>query len=177
MPAEPKQMDATASQDALQSLGDLLRQRAAQAPDKHFLFSETDGRKFSYTEFESAVDRVSCMLAARGVRKGDVVSLLMPNSAEYIIAYFACWKLGAIAGPINSLLKAQEISYVISDSETRTLLVHPDSLPTIETIKSGLPGLREIITFDDEAAATRDFNGDASAASSTDPGLSEMNSS
>ena len=177
MPAEPKQMDATASPEALQNLGQLLRQRASQAPDKHFLFSEIDGRKFSYTEFESAVDRVSFMLAARGVDKGDVVSLLMPNSAEYIIAYFACWKLGAIAGPINSLLKAQEMSYVISDSETRTLLVHPDFLPTIETIKSGLPGLREIITFDDEEEATKDFNGEPSAAGSTNPNLSAVTSS
>src|SRR5882724_5082105 len=174
MPAEPKQMDATASQDALQSLGDLLRQRAAQAPDKHFLFSETDGRKFSYTEFESAVDRVSCMLAARGVRKGDVVSLLMPNSAEYIIAYFACWKLGAIAGPINSLLKAQEIWFVISDSETKTLLVHSDFLSTIDGIRSQLPGLQEVIAFDDEAAATGEFKDESSAASSTDFSVSDM---
>jgi len=158
MPAEPKQMDATASQDALQSLGDLLRQRAAQAPDKHFLFSETDGRKFSYTEFEAAVDRVSCMLAARGVRKGDVVSLLMPNSAEYIIAYFACWKLGAIAGPINSLLKAQEIAFVISDSEAKVLLVHSDFLSTINSVRSELTSLKTVIQFDDEEKALKEFH-------------------
>jgi len=176
MTAEPREMDATASPDALQNLGQLLRQRTAQTPDKHFLFSETDGRKFSYTEFESAVDRVSRRLASSGVAKGDVVSLLMPNSAEYIIAYFACWKLGAIAGPINSLLKAREISYVISDSETRTLLVHPDFLPVIETIKSGLPGLREIITFADEAEDTKDFDGGPGAASSTSRNLSAVTS-
>jgi len=158
MPAEPKQMDATASQDALQSLGELLRQRAAQAPDKHFLFSETDGRKFSYTEFEAAVDRVSCMLAARGVRKGDVVSLLMPNSAEYIIAYFACWKLGAIAGPINSLLKAQEIAFVISDSEAKVLLVHSDFLSTINSVRSELTSLKTVIQFDDEEKALKEFH-------------------
>ena len=75
------------------------------------------------------------MLAASGIGKGDAVGLLMPNSAEYIIAYFACWKLGAVAGPINSLLKAHEISYVISDSEAKALLVHSDFLPTIESIR------------------------------------------
>jgi long-chain acyl-CoA synthetase len=161
MPAEPKQMDATASQDALQSLGQLLRQRAAQVPNKHFLFSETDGRKFSYAEFESAVDRVSCMLAVRGVRKGDVVSLLMPNSAEYIIAYFACWKLGAIAGPINSLLKAQEIAFVISDSEAKVLLVHSDFLSTINSVRSELTSLKTVIQFDDfddEEKASKEFH-------------------
>ena len=48
-----------------------------------------------------------------------MVSLLMPNSVEYIIAYFACWKIGALAGPVNSLLKAHEIAYVISNSEAK----------------------------------------------------------
>lgn len=142
---------------SLQNLPHLLQQRVSVAPDKYFLFSEADGRKFSYAEFEQAVDRASRLLTSAGVNKGDVVSLLMPNSAEYIIAYFACWKLGAIAGPINSLLKAQEISFVISDSETKILLIHPHFFPTIDSISSELPALR-IVEFDDEAAATRDFN-------------------
>src|SRR5258705_1267034 len=102
------------------------------------------------------------MLRARGVGKGDVVSLLMPNSAEYIISYFACWKLGAVAGPVNSLLKAQEMSFVISDSETKTLLVHPDFLPTIDSIRGELQGLREVINFSDAAAATKEFDSSSS---------------
>jgi long-chain acyl-CoA synthetase len=142
---------------SLQNLPHLLQQRVSVAPDKHFLFSEADDREFTYAEFEQAVDRASRLLTSAGVNKGDVVSLLMPNSAEYVIAYFACWKLGAIAGPINSLLKAQEISFVISDSETKILLIHPHFLPTIDSISSELPALR-IVRFDDEAAATRDFN-------------------
>ena len=73
------------------------------------------------------------MLWANGVRKGDVVSLLLPNSVEYVIAYFACWHLGALAGPINSLLKAQEIAYVISNSEAKLLLVNTEFLPAVET--------------------------------------------
>jgi len=146
------------------SLHELLGQRAELMTEKHFLFSEADGRRFSYQEFLSAVNRAARMLASRGVGRGDVVSLLLPNSAEYIIAYFACWKLGAIAGPINSMLKAQEISYVLSDSETKALLVHPDFLPTIESIRNELPGLREVITFADEAAATKDFTDHSDAA-------------
>ena len=146
------------------NLHELLALRVELMPQKTLLFSEADGRKFSYAEFMTAVNRAARLLASRGVGRGDVVSLLMPNSAEYIIAYFACWKLGAIAGPINSLLKAQEISYVISDSETKALLVHSDFLPTIESIRKELPGLRAVITFDDEAAATKDFNGNSNDA-------------
>ena len=143
------------------NLHELLAQRVEITPEKGFLFSETDGRKFSYAEFMTAVNRAARLLALHGVGRGEVVSLLMPNSAEYIIAYFACWKLGAVAGPINSLLKAQEISFVLSDSETKALLVHSDFLPTIESIRKELPGLRAVIAFDDEASATKDFSGDS----------------
>ena len=115
-----------------QSIPELLRQRAAAAPDKIFLLSEVDKRQFTYREFEAAVARIAGMLWANGVRKGDVVSLLLPNSVEYVIAYFACWHIGALAGPINSLLKEQEISYVISNSESKLLLVASEFVPRIE---------------------------------------------
>ncbi|HEX7296258.1 MAG TPA: AMP-binding protein, partial [Pyrinomonadaceae bacterium] len=125
-----------------QSIPELLRQRAAAAPDKQFLFSEADKRRYTYTEFEATVRRVAGMLATHGVRKGDVVSLLLPNSVEYVIAYFACWHLGALAGPINSLLKAEEIDYVISNSEAKVLLVNSDFVTRVESKDV------EIIVFD-----------------------------
>src|SRR3954469_9552825 len=110
----------------------LLESRAESFPDKHFLFSEADGRRFTYAEFDAAVNRAARMLAARGISKGDAVSLLMPNCAEYVIAYFACFKLGALAGPINSLLKTEEIAYVIANSEAKALLVDSQFLPRVE---------------------------------------------
>src|ERR1043166_4439972 len=143
--------------DDPKTLGALLAMRVAAAPEKEFLFSESDGRRYTFAEFEAAVDRVARLLISKGIGSGDVVSLLMPNSAEYIFAYFACWKLGAIAGPVNSLLKAQEISFVISDSETKALLVHPDFLSTIQSTRSALPELKHVIDVSNEAAATKDF--------------------
>src|SRR6185369_15476281 len=105
---------------------ELLRDRVAAAPDKLFLFSEADKRQFTYKEFEATVMRTANLLAAHGVGKGDVVSLLLPNSVEYVLAYFACWQIGALAGPINSLLKSEEIAYVISNSEAKALLVNSE---------------------------------------------------
>src|SRR4029078_6313578 len=138
------------------SIPELLQQRVTATPDKLFLFSEADKRQFTYKEFEAAVMRTARMLAAKGVGYGDVVSLLMPNSVEYIIAYFACWQIGALAGPINSLRKSQEIAYVISNSEARALLVNSEFLPLIETIRDELTTLQAVVIFDDEADATRE---------------------
>lgn len=139
------------------SLRELLESRAAGHPDKPFLFSEADGRSFTYSEFERAVARVARMLAARGVKKGDVVSLLMPNSVEYIAAYFACFFLGALAGPVNSLLKSQEMAFVIGNSEAKALLAHTEFIPGVNEILEGLPNLKHVIEFDDEAKATLEF--------------------
>ncbi len=138
------------------SIPELLRQRVNAAPDKPFLFSEADKREFTYKEFKAAVMRTARMLVAKGVRKGDVVSLLLPNSVEYVIAYFACWQIGALAGPINSLLKSQEIAYVISNSEARALLVNSEFMPLIDTIRDELSSLAAIIRFDNETEATRE---------------------
>src|SRR5256885_678743 len=71
------------------------------------------------------------LLVSQGIKKGDVVSLLLPNSAEYVIAYFACFKIGALAGPVNSLLKPKEIEYVTSNSESKLLLINSQFLPLL----------------------------------------------
>ena len=158
-------MNPSHASNDLRNLAHLLERRLQLAPGKHFLFSEFDGRSFTYAEFHEAVNRAASMLSLHGIGKGDVVSLLMPNGAEYIIAYFACWKLGALAGPINSLLKADEIAYVISNSEAKALLVHSDFLPAIGRIRAELPLLKSVIPFDNEAHATRDVS-DAKIAAS-----------
>jgi long-chain acyl-CoA synthetase len=138
-------------------LRELLAQRALAAPDQAFLISEADGRSFSYAQFDRAVNATARLLASVGIKQGDVVSLLMPNSAEYVIAYFACFKLGALAGPINSLLKADETAYVLANSEAKVLLVHSEYEQKIDGLRGRLPELRHVITFDDEAEATREF--------------------
>src|SRR5437868_3501569 len=135
--------------DEFRNIYDLLQQRVAAATQKPFLFSEADGRQFTYAEFQAAVDRSAAMLASHDIRKGDVVSLLMPNSAEYIIAYFACWKLGALAGPVNSLLKEHEIEFVMNNSEAKAILVASEFRERVEKIRSQLPHLQSIITFDE----------------------------
>jgi long-chain acyl-CoA synthetase len=145
------------------NLRELLETRAHEAPGKTFLFSEPDNREFTYAEFDAAVDRTANMLAGHGIAKGDVVSLLMPNSAEYVISYFACFKLGALAGPVNSLLKREEMEYVAGNSEAKLLLVDPQFAAIATELKKTVPSLREVITFGDVESATREFDVDEQA--------------
>lgn len=135
------------------SIPELLQQRASAAPEKVFLLSEADKRQFTYREFEQAVARAAGMLAAHGIEKGDVVSLLLPNSVEYVVAYFACWQLGALAGPVNGHLKQQEIEYVVSNSESKLILVNSEFLAKVEG--SRVP----VRVFDNEREASDGFDG------------------
>jgi acyl-coenzyme A synthetase/AMP-(fatty) acid ligase len=57
-----------------ENIAALLAARVAQASGKPFLFSEADGRKFSYSEFQESVNRTATMLTSQGIGKGDVVS-------------------------------------------------------------------------------------------------------
>jgi long-chain acyl-CoA synthetase len=139
------------------NLRELLETRARQTPDKPFLFSEADGRIWTYAEFDKAVNRLANYLIEYNITKGAVVSLLLPNSAEYIIAYFACFKIGALAGPVNSLLKAEEIAFALKNSEAKMLLCNSQFLSVIDEISDDLPDLDVIIKFDDAARVTKDF--------------------
>lgn len=145
------------------NLRELLEQRVAVTPNKPFLFSQADGRQYTYTEFDAAVNAMAHMLASHCLKKGDVVSLLMPNSVEYIIAYFACWKLGAVAGPINSLLKTQEMAYVIANSEAKALVYHSEFVTQMREVARLVCEIDEallenaIIEFDNEALSSRRY--------------------
>ena len=142
-----------------ESLRRLLEARASAAPDKPFLFNERDGRRFTYAEFLRAVDRAADMLEHTGVGKGDAVSLLMPNGAEYLIAYFACFSVGALAGPVNSLLKPEEMAYVVGNSEAKALLYDTHFAEQAAEVRARVGSLRGAIVFDDEGAATSGFEG------------------
>ena len=132
-----------------ENIRNLLQTRVLEHGDKIFLMSEADGREFSYNAFSELVARTASLLKSHGIEKGDVVSLLLPNSAEYIIAYFACWSLGAVAGPINSLLKPDEIEWTLSNSESKLLLVGSGFLSNLDGRKAP-----DQIVFDDADAVT-----------------------
>jgi long-chain acyl-CoA synthetase len=147
-----------------ENVRNLLQTRVLEHGDKTFLFASDDGRRWSYREFDAAVNRTANMIRSRGISKGDVVSLLLPNSPEYIIAYFACWKIGAIAGPVNSLLRPEEIEWIANNSEAKLVLTgsefeRPDNLPNVlvfdnvEAAADGFDGEPETvdITNDDDA--------------------------
>lgn len=77
----------------------------------------------SFSALNEASARAAALLADRGVRPGDHVSLIMPNVAYFPIVYYAILRLGAVVVPTNPLLKSGEISYIWQDSDSRVAVV------------------------------------------------------
>jgi long-chain acyl-CoA synthetase len=142
----------------IKNLRRLLETRAAAMPQKTWLFSVADDRRWSYAEFDAAVNRAANLLLSLGVGKGDKVSLLMANSPEYVISYFACWKIGAVAGPVNSHLKSEELAFVLDNSESVALITDHDFLKHVEPIRASLKHLRHVIVTDAKAENTIHFS-------------------
>src|ERR1041384_6461749 len=99
------------------NIRELIEARVEKTPDKYFLLLESSDRVFTYRQFNDEVNRAVKSLVALGVAKGDRVSLLLTNRAEYLFFYFACLKSGGGAGLFNVLLKPGEIVFTPSDSK------------------------------------------------------------
>jgi fatty-acyl-CoA synthase len=97
-----------------QTLGDLLRRSAARTPDK--LAVVADGRRQTYAQFDASVNRTANALTARGVAKGDRLVLLSHNSWAYAVLHFATARLGVILVPVNFMLTAEEVAFIVGHS-------------------------------------------------------------
>jgi acyl-CoA synthetase (AMP-forming)/AMP-acid ligase II len=103
-------------------IGQILRDTRQRAPDKVALWFGR--RSWTYGELDDATDRVAAALAAAGVRPGDRVALFLPNCPELVLGYFACFKLGAVAVPLNYRYRQEEARYALEHSGATTLIVH-----------------------------------------------------
>ena len=81
------------------------------------------GAKVSYHEMNSITDRLAAGLAESGVGKGDRVGIFMPNTPQFVMAYFAILKLGAVVVAINPLYTAREIEHQVNDAGIEVMLV------------------------------------------------------
>lgn len=128
----------------------LLETQVERTPDKDFLLLESGDRVFTYRRFDDEVNRAAATLAGLGVAKGDRVSLLLTNRAEYLISYFACFKIGAWAGPVNALLKPREIAFVMGDCEAGTVITEADLLPNLDEGRAQAKSLRRVVVVGDD---------------------------
>ena len=126
----------------------MLEERVKESKDDVYVsFYERD---VSFGEFNRDVNRLANGFLKMGVKKGDIVYVYMNNSPEFLVATLAAQKIGAVAGPINTWLKGEEIKYQLNDSKGKVIVVDSEFIPTMKEMKGGLTDLEEIIEFGEQ---------------------------
>jgi long-chain acyl-CoA synthetase len=106
------------------NLGTFLTVAAARRPGGTALCY--DGRRTSYAELNEQVDALAAGLAGRGLRTGDRVVLWLRNCPEFVESFFACWRLGLVAVPVNARLRPADVAFHAADSGASALIHGPE---------------------------------------------------
>jgi len=127
------------------SLGQMLRNTTTNYPESHAIYFE--GFRMTYKELDQFVDQFATALSKMGIKKGDVVLIDLPNVPQFIIAYYAIVRIGAIANPIIPLNRFTEIVHQVNDSKGKILIIldvlYEEHLHEKDLNK--MPTLRDII--------------------------------
>ena len=96
-------------------------------------------RSFSFRELNDMVEKFGAGLKYLGVKEKDVVTLYASNGWEWIVSYFAIARIGAVINPVNTMLTASEIIYVVNDCRAKTIICSEDK---IEALDKCIPKLK-----------------------------------
>ena len=118
------------------NIGNLLARRAHVNAKTEALYDVAADRRYTYAELNAESNRAAQLLIRSGVKTGDRVGLLLMNSAEYITAFFATAKLGAVIVPLNWRLVADELEFILKDSGTTVLVFGAEFAATVTDLQS-----------------------------------------
>lgn len=107
-----------------QTLGDLLRRSAKRNPDKTAIVCGEV--RWTYAQFDAICNRLANGMLASGIKPGDRVAILSRNSHGFAAVRFALAKMGAVLVPINFMLNADEVAYILRHAGAKVLWVGPD---------------------------------------------------
>ena len=103
----------------------------------------------SHDELYAEVKRAALGLAALGIGPGDRVAILSENRPEWLITDFACVMLGAITVPFYPVLPADQVAYLLRDSESKAIFVSTEEqLQKIRELRDDVPSLEHVVSYD-----------------------------
>lgn len=139
-PGLPATLRPYPQQTLLDVMGDTVRQR----PQHTALIFK--GTRMTYAQLEQLTNAFAAALVAQGVKKGDRVALLLPNSPQSIIAQLGAWKAGAIVSPINSLYTAHELTHALNEIGAETVVVLTPFYDKVKSLQAATRVRRVIAT-------------------------------
>jgi len=117
-------------------------------PEKEALVFKDE--RLTYRQMRERAYKLANGLKSLGLNKGDRVAVFLKNGLEWFDIFFALASLGAVMVPINFLLKAKEVEFIINDSGSSLMITSDELLKQVEIERSNMPTLREIISLGED---------------------------
>jgi acyl-CoA synthetase (AMP-forming)/AMP-acid ligase II len=115
----------------------VLARAVERAPDREAVVDGTG--RLTWRELHDRARRLSASLARLGVQPGDRVATLVPNGAPFCLAVLAALELGALAVPLSTKLRRDELRFLLGDSTPRVLVVDPAFYDEVAPLRAELP--------------------------------------
>ena len=126
-------------------LADLFEYVAQAIPDRIAL--QSDGGDLTYAQLDERSDRLAAGLAARGIGRGDTVGLYLMNGPEYLEAFIAISKLGAVPFNVNYRYGPDELTYLFDNAQAAAVLFNSEFAPIAVAVQARLPQLRLLVAI------------------------------
>lgn len=113
-----------------------------------------EDKRFTYREFGERVDRLSRALNKAGIRQGDHVAVMLPNTHYMLESFYGICQLGAVMVPLNYRLAAEDLNYIINHSDAKMLIVDEEFCGPIEETINTLKNIETIVIVSVENQST-----------------------
>ena len=139
-----------------QTIGDNLDATAAAHPGRDAVVDVSQGRRWTYAQFQHDVDALARGLIGAGIEVGDRVGIWAPNTPEWVLLQYATAKVGAILVNINPAYRTHEVEYVLKQSGVRMVVVAAEHKGSqypamVEQVRDELPDLTSVIVIGDHS--------------------------
>ncbi|GIW47091.1 MAG: ATP-dependent acyl-CoA ligase [Deltaproteobacteria bacterium] len=124
----------------------ILKDRAEKFPERPFLQYQNE-RPLTFKEVNTLANKIANGLIELGIKKGDRVAVLLPNSADYVLIWFGILKAGGIMAPVNTAYKMDFLQYIIDNSDSKVLFVADEYLDRIAPIQDRIPQVEKIVVW------------------------------
>jgi non-ribosomal peptide synthetase component E (peptide arylation enzyme) len=129
---------------------DVLARRATAHPERVALVDHR--HRVTYGQLLARVDRTAAALQSLGIGAGDVVTIQLPNWAEFAYVFFACERIGAIANQIGPDFRSREVEYIVRFSESRAFVCPAtfkgfDYVEMVRSLRPKLTGLKAVLVL------------------------------
>src|SRR3954462_11677028 len=104
--------------------------------------------RWTYAQFLDRCDRWSSALQELGIRSGDRVATIAPNTHAQLESFYAVPQIGAVLVPLNYRLLPTDFAYMIQHSGARVVCVHADYLDAVDEIRSQIPDVQHFVAYE-----------------------------